>query len=127
MRKMTRVLNAGSFKSVKFRATVKRCLASDHTFSFMNTISNFSNGEKLGIPKFFLTLSSGDLRRNEILAVIRKLNEADFDISSQNYTHLNGSHIDQVFVAILFLQTNIVSNVVISTYFSDHDEVCINF
>ena len=83
--------------------------------------------KQLGIPTFFLTLSCGDLRWNEILPIIRKLNEADFDISSQNYTHLNGSHIDQVFVAMLFLQTNIVNNVVISAYFSDHDEVCVNF
>ena len=34
---------------------------------------------------------------------------------SHNCTHLNGSHINQVFVAKSFLQTNIVNNIVIST------------
>ena len=38
MRKVTGVLNADSFKSVKFRETVKNVVASDHAFSFMNTI-----------------------------------------------------------------------------------------
>ena len=41
--------------------------------------------KQLGIPTFFLTLSCADLRWNEILAIIRKLNEADFDISSLSY------------------------------------------
>ena len=52
---------------------------------------------------------------------------SDFQFLSQNYTHLNGSHIDNVFVAKSFLQTNIVHNTVISTHFSDHDTVCVNF
>ena len=38
MLKLTGVLNAGSFKSVRFRETVKDFLASDMAFSFMNTI-----------------------------------------------------------------------------------------
>ena len=41
--------------------------------------------KQLGIPTFFITLSCADLRWNEILAIIRKLNEADFDISSLSY------------------------------------------
>ena len=52
---------------------------------------------------------------------------SNFQLLSHNCTHLNSSHIDQVFVAKSFLQTNIVSNVLISTYFSDHDAVCVNF
>ena len=42
-------------------------------------------------------------------------------------THFNGSHIDQVFVVKSFLQTNSVYRVMIITYFSDHDAVCVNF
>ena len=41
--------------------------------------------KQLGIPTFFFTLSCADLRWNEILTIIRKLNEADFDISSLSY------------------------------------------
>ena len=36
--KMTRLLNAGSFKSVKFRETVKDFVPSDTKFSFINAI-----------------------------------------------------------------------------------------
>ena len=38
MRKVTGILNASSFRSVKFRETVKDFVAGDQTFSFMNTI-----------------------------------------------------------------------------------------
>ena len=41
--------------------------------------------KQLGIPKFFLALSCADLRWNEILAVIKKLNEAGFNISNLSY------------------------------------------
>ena len=41
--------------------------------------------KQLGIPTFFFTLSCADLRWNEILTIIRKLNEADFDISIFSY------------------------------------------
>ena len=41
--------------------------------------------KQLGIAAFFFTLSCADLRWNEILGTIRKLNEADFDISSLSY------------------------------------------
>ena len=41
--------------------------------------------KQLGIPAFFLTWSCADLRWNEILGIIRKLNETDFDISSLSY------------------------------------------
>ena len=40
--------------------------------------------KQLEIPTFFLTLSSADLRWNEILTIIRKLNESDFDISNSH-------------------------------------------
>ena len=97
MRKVTVVLNADSFKSVKFRETVKSVVASDHAFSFMNTIKGtqvywkrfksevLAMVKQLGIPTFILTLSCAGLRWNEILTIIRKLNEADFDISSLSH------------------------------------------
>ena len=52
---------------------------------------------------------------------------SNFQLLFHNCTRLNGSHIDQVFVVKSFLQTNIVNGVVISTYFSDHDAVYVNF
>ena len=94
---MAGVLNAGSFKSVKFRETVKDFIASNQAFSFMNTIKGtpaywkrfksevLAMVKQLGTPTFLLTLSCANLRWNEILAIIRKLNEADFDISSLSY------------------------------------------
>ena len=98
MRKVTTgVLNVGSFKSVKFRETVKDFLASDQAFSFMNTIKGtpaysrrfksefLSMVKELGIPTFFLTLCCADFRWNKILTIIRQLIEAGFDISSLSY------------------------------------------
>ena len=97
MQKVTGVLNAGSFKSAKFTEKVKYFLASDQAFSFMNTIKGtpaywkiykseiLAMMKQLGIPTFFLTLSCADLRWNKILAIIWKLNEADFDVSSLSY------------------------------------------
>ena len=38
MRQVNAVLNAGSFKSVNYKETVKDFLASEQAFSFMNTI-----------------------------------------------------------------------------------------
>ena len=100
MRKVAGVVNTGSFKRMKFRETVKDFLANDQAFSFMNTTKEtpaywkrfmsevLAMVKQLGIPTFFLTLSCTDLRWNEILAIIRKVNEADFDISSLPYHDL---------------------------------------
>ena len=41
--------------------------------------------KQLLILTFFLTLPCPDIRWNKILATVRKLNEADFDISSLSY------------------------------------------
>ena len=57
MRKVTGVLNAGSFKRVKFTETVKYFLASDQAFSFMNTIK--------GTPAYWKIFKS------EILAMVK--------------------------------------------------------
>ena len=82
MQKVTGVLNADSFKSVKFRETVKDFVASDRA---VNTIKGtpaywkrfksevLAMVKQLGIPTFFLTLSCANLRWNAILTIIRKL------------------------------------------------------
>ena len=56
MRNVAGVLNAGSFKTVKFRETVKDFLASDQLFIFMNTIK--------GTPAYWKMLKS------EVLAMV---------------------------------------------------------
>ena len=95
--KVTGILNARSFKSVKFRKTVKDFLVSHQAFSFINTIKGtpaywkrfksevLAMVKQLRISTFFLTLCCADLRWNEILVIIRKLNEVDFDILSLSY------------------------------------------
>ena len=115
MRKVTGVLNAGSFKNVKFRETVKDSLASDQIFSFVSIIKEIPiywkrfKSEVLAMVKqsailtFFLILSGEGLRWNEILAIIRQLNEADFDISCLSYhDHSKILNENPVFVAMYF-------------------------
>ena len=93
MQKVTGVLNAGSFKSVKFRETVKDFVAKDQALNFMKELQLIEKDlsqvlalvKQLGTPTFFLTLSCTDLRWNEIVTITTKLNEADFDISSLSY------------------------------------------
>ena len=70
---------------------------SDQAFSFINTVKGtpaywkrfksevLAMVKQLRISKFFLTLPCADLRWNEILVIIRKLNEVDFDILSLSY------------------------------------------
>ena len=41
--------------------------------------------KQLRLPTFFLTLSCENLRWKEILEIIQKLNEAEFDISNLSY------------------------------------------
>lgn len=71
--KMIRLLNAGSFKSVNFRETVKDFVPSDTKFSFINAIKEtpaywkrfqskvLAMVKQLGTPTFFITLSGADL------------------------------------------------------------------
>ena len=59
MQKVTRVLNAASFKYVKFRETVKDFVVSDQEISFMNTIK--------GIPVYWKRFKS------EVLAMVKQL------------------------------------------------------
>ena len=52
---------------------------------------------------------------------------SNLQILFQNCNHLNGSCIGQVFMGKTFLQTNVVNNIVIRTYFSDENAVWIFF
>ena len=74
IRKVTGALNAGSFKSVKFRETVRDFAASNQALSFTTTIKGtpaywkmfkseiLAMMKHIGIPTFFLILSCADLR-----------------------------------------------------------------
>ena len=71
--KMTGLLNAGSFKSINFKETVKDFVPSDKKFSFINAIKEtpaywkrfqskvLAMVKQLGTPTFFITLSGADL------------------------------------------------------------------
>ena len=41
--------------------------------------------KQLGVPTFFLTLSSADLRWNELVEIIQKLNKVDYNISDLTF------------------------------------------
>ena len=62
--KVTGVLNARSFKSVKFRKRVKDFLVSDQAFSFINTIK--------GTPAYWKRFKS------EVLAMVKQLRISTF-------------------------------------------------
>ena len=79
-------LNAGML-SKNFKDRVKQFIASDDAFSFMNSIKGtpaywekilqevLAMVKQLGLPTFFLTLSCADLRWNELISIISKLNK----------------------------------------------------
>ena len=73
--------------SKNFKDTVKQFIASDDAFRFMNSIKGtpaywekllrevLAMVKQLGLPTFFLTLSCADLRWNELISIISKLNK----------------------------------------------------
>ena len=79
-------LNAGILSN-NFKDTVKHFITSDDAFSFMNSIKGtpaywkkllcevLAMVKQLGFPTFFLTLSCADLRWNELISIISKLNK----------------------------------------------------
>ena len=92
-------LNAGML-SKNFKATVHQFIAQDKVYSFISSIKgtaaywkNILFGvlemvKQLGIPTFFMTLSCADLRWNELIGIISKLNSLNLngnDISSMSY------------------------------------------
>ena len=87
MRKVTsNPLTAGMLSS-NFNEKVKEFIASDQAFTFMNSIKGtpaFSKKflfdvlamvKQLGVPTFFMTLSSADLKWNELVSIINKLHK----------------------------------------------------
>ena len=92
-------LTAGVF-SKKFKEAFNQFIARDKAYSFMNAIKGTSAYWKkflhevlamvkqLGIPTFFLTLSCADLRWNELISIISKLNGLNIseeDIDEMSY------------------------------------------
>lgn len=88
-------LTAGMFRT-NFKETVKSSIANDEAFNFMNTVKGtpaywkkflhevLGMVKQFGTPTFFLTLSCADLRWNELVFIISKLNgynltEDDFE------------------------------------------------
>ena len=82
-------LNAG--KLIKnFKATIQQFIAQDKAYSFMSSIKGtpaywkkflfevLAMVKQLGIPTFFMNLSCADLRWNELVEIISKLNRLDF-------------------------------------------------
>ena len=57
----------------------------DYIFFARNVLQNKNMLEQLGLPNIFLTLSSADLRWNELVNIIQKLNKADCNISNLSY------------------------------------------
>ena len=92
-------LTAGML-SKNFKATVKQFIAQNKAYSFMNPIKGtpaywkkflhevFAMVKQLGIPTFFMTLSCADLRWNELILIISKLNSLNIrmeDIKKMTY------------------------------------------
>ena len=95
----TNNLTAGMFSS-NFQDTVKSFIAKDEGYNFMNTIKGtpaywkrfllevLGMVKQLGLPTFFITLSCADLRWNELVLIISKLNGetlSEEDIKNLSY------------------------------------------
>ena len=82
-------LNAGKI-SRHFKVTIQQFIAQDKTYSFMSSIKGtpvyrkknlvevLAMVKQLGTPTFFMTLSCTDLRWNELVGIISKVNKLDF-------------------------------------------------
>lgn len=92
-------VTAGSL-SRNFKETVHLFVATDNAYSFLNTIKEtpaywkrflfevLAMVKQLGLPTFFLTSSYADLRWNELVSIIAKLNGLDMsdeDIDKMDY------------------------------------------
>ena len=92
-------LTAGML-SKNFKENVKKFIARDKAYSFMNAIKGtptywkkflhevLAMVKQLGITTFFLTLSCADLRWSELISIISKLNGlniSDEDINQMPY------------------------------------------
>ena len=89
---------AGMFSS-NFKDTVNSYIAKEDGYLFMNTIKGtpsywkrflfevLAMVKQLGLPTFFLTLSCADLRWNELVKIIAKLNR--MDLSEEHIENLS--------------------------------------
>ena len=95
----TNQLTAGML-SRNFKESVKSFVAKDEAYNFMNTIKGtpaywkrflfevLAMVKQLGLPTFFMTLSCADLRWNELVSIISKLNGLNLsedDIKNLDY------------------------------------------
>ena len=88
--------NAGKL-SKNFKATIQQFVAQDKAYGFMYSIRGtpaywkkflfevLAMVKQLGIPTFFMTLSCADLRWNELVEIISKLNKLDFSDDHEKY------------------------------------------
>ena len=76
--------------SKNFKTTIQQFIAQDKAYSFMSSIKGtpaywknylfevLAMVKQVGIPTFFMTLTCADLRWNELVEIISKLNRLDF-------------------------------------------------
>ena len=89
MKKVSGTSLTAGMLSGNFKEKVKEFIATDQAYTFMNSIKGtpaywkkfksecLAMVRQLGIPQFFLTLSCADLRWNELVSIISKLNSVD--------------------------------------------------
>ena len=89
MRKVTSSQLTAGMVSSNFNEKVKEFIASNQALTFMNSIKGtlacwkkllfdvLAMVKQLGVPTFFMTLSSADLKWNELVYIINKLHELD--------------------------------------------------
>ena len=99
MRKVTSSQLTSGVLGSNFNEKVKEFIASDQAFTFMNTKGTPAYGKKflfdvlamvkqLGVPTFFMTLPSTDLKWNELVSIVNKLhklNMSEEDIENLTY------------------------------------------
>ena len=91
-------LTAGEL-SQNFKEKISTLIANDEAFNFMNTLKGtpaywkrfllevLAMVKQLGLPTYFMTLSCADLRWNELIEIISKLNK--FDMSVEEIENLD--------------------------------------
>ena len=99
MRKVTSNQLTASVLSSNFNEKIKEFIASDQAFTFMNNIEEapaywkkfsfdvLAMVKQLGVPTFLMTLSSADLKWNELVSIVNKLHK--LDLSEDNIKNLS--------------------------------------
>ena len=96
-RKVQGQLTAGQLNN-DYKETVKSFISEDQGYQFMNSVKGtpaywkhflcdvLAMVKQLGLPTYFLTLSCADLRWNELLTIIAKLNNVE--LSEEDYDYI---------------------------------------